>query len=77
MTRPLAARLKVIAESLRVGMPVTARTISRRLEVSYKTIQRDLDLARDRLDWPLETSNEGWKLTGKLTICQICMRRRK
>jgi len=43
-----------IHQALQSGRPTNASTLGRELEVSTKTIQRDLEFMRDRLDLPIE-----------------------
>ena len=51
--RPLA-RIHVIHEELSAGRFPNCRTLAERLEVSTKTIQRDLDFMRDEFGMPME-----------------------
>ena len=68
-TRPTFRRLGVIAGMLRRDMtlPSCAR-LGVKLECSYKTIQRDIDLLRDFFGYPLEydASKYQYKLAGPL-----------
>jgi proteasome accessory factor B len=43
-----------IHQALQSGSYPTATTLGRKLEVSYKSIQRDMEFMRNRLDLPLE-----------------------
>lgn len=52
-TRFPMERVAVIDRAIRAGEYPNARTIADRLEVSRRTIQRDIDFMRDRLDAPL------------------------
>jgi proteasome accessory factor B len=54
LTRPPLARMLQIHQSLQTGTFPNTSTLSRDLEVSTKSIQRDLDFMRDRLDLPVE-----------------------
>lgn len=53
-TRPPLERMLQIHEELRRGALVTCSTFVRRLEVSRKTVVRDIAFMRDRLDLPIE-----------------------
>ena len=68
-TRPTFRRLGVIAGMLRrdLTLPSCAR-LGVKLECSYKTIQRDIDLLRDFFGYPLEydASKYHYKLAGPL-----------
>lgn len=68
-TRPTFRRLGVIAGMLRrdLTLPSCAR-LGIKLECSYKTIQRDIDLLRDFFGYPLEydRNNYVYRLAGPL-----------
>lgn len=68
-TRPTFRRLGVIAGMLRrdLTLPSCAR-LGLKLECSYKTIQRDIDLLRDFFGYPLEYDRNKYvyKLAGPL-----------
>jgi hypothetical protein len=68
-TRPTFRRLGVIAGMLRrdLTLPSCAR-LSVKLECSYKTIQRDIDLLRDFFGYPLQYDRNKYvyKLAGPL-----------
>jgi len=68
-TRPTFRRLGVIARMLRrdLTLPSCAR-LGVKLECSYKTIQRDIDLLRDFFGYPLEYDRNKYvyKLAGPL-----------
>lgn len=53
MNRPLMARLQLIDARIRSGRFPNARTLAQELEVSVRTVQRDLELLRDQLGAPL------------------------
>ncbi|MBX3733321.1 MAG: WYL domain-containing protein [Verrucomicrobiae bacterium] len=53
-TRPPLDRMMRIHAVLREGRYPNCSTMARKLEVSTKTIQRDLEFMRDRLNLPLE-----------------------
>jgi len=73
--RPMIARLCLEAGILQEGKLVNAWTMADRLEVSVKTVYRDMEFVMDRLGWPVESSPRGYKLTGPLCLCAACSRR--
>ena len=68
VTRPPIERFAVIRHEIESGRYPNKRSLAEKLEVSEKTIQRDLDFARDRLGWPLayHPQKYGWYATGPL-----------
>jgi predicted DNA-binding transcriptional regulator YafY len=52
-SRPPLARIAFIDQEIRKGAWPNASTLSRQLEVSFRTVQRDLNFLRDRLQAPL------------------------
>lgn len=54
LSRPPLERMLKIHEELRRGALVTGNKLARALEVSRKTIMRDIAFMRDRLDLPIE-----------------------
>jgi proteasome accessory factor B len=48
------ARLAVIDRAIRTGTWPNATTLSRQLEVTPRTVQRDIEFLRDRLQAPVE-----------------------
>ena len=53
-SRPSLERMMLIHDELRRGNPVTCTSLQQRLEVSTKTILRDFEFMRERLDLPIE-----------------------
>ncbi len=53
-TRPPLARMMRIHEALKRGQYPNCTSLSEMLEVSYKTVQRDIDFMRDQLGLPIE-----------------------
>lgn len=53
-SRPPLERMQRLHDLLVNGSPVNCQQLGREFEVSYKTIQRDLDFMRDRLNLPIE-----------------------
>ena len=52
--RPALARILVIDHALRESLWLSARVLGQRLEVSTRTIRRDIDFMRDRLNAPIK-----------------------
>ena len=65
-TRPSIARLQAEMKLIRSLQHPSASELARRLEISAKTVYRDIDLLRDRLSVPLEycASEKGWFVRG-------------
>jgi proteasome accessory factor B len=53
-TRPPLERMKMLHEKIQAGAFPNCRKLAEELEVSSKTIQRDIDFMRDRLNYPIE-----------------------
>lgn len=53
-SRPPLERMQRLHDLLMNERPVNCQQLGREFEVSYKTIQRDLDFMRDRLNLPIE-----------------------
>jgi len=53
-SRPPLERMQRLHDLLTNGRQVNCQQLGREFEVSYKTIQRDLDFMRDRLNLPIE-----------------------
>ncbi|NBS14188.1 MAG: WYL domain-containing transcriptional regulator [Verrucomicrobia bacterium] len=53
-SRPPLERMQRLHDLLMNERPVNCQQLAREFEVSYKTIQRDLDFMRDRLNLPIE-----------------------
>jgi len=64
-SRPPLERMLRIHQELQGGEFPNATSLARQLEVSTKSIQRDLEFMRDRLDLPLEynASKRGYSYT--------------
>lgn len=65
MTNHATLRLYAIDEEVRSGVYPTARMLATKLEVSLRTIMRDIEFLRDSLSAPLEfdMQNGGWHYT--------------
>jgi predicted DNA-binding transcriptional regulator YafY len=63
--RPPLARLALIDQAIRAGNWPNASTLARELEVSPRTVQRDINFLRDRLQAPLafDPVRHGWHYT--------------
>lgn len=59
-TRPPLERMLQIHQAVQAGDYPNANTLARRLEVSRKSIVRDLEFMRDRLGLPLEYDERRW-----------------
>ena len=67
--RPMLRRCRWLATMLRKDSRLdSTQKLGSRYEVSYKTIQRDIDLMRDFFLYPIvyDRSEHIWKLNGKL-----------
>ena len=53
-SRPPLERMHRLHDLLSNEQPVNCQQLGKDFEVSYKTIQRDLDFMRDRLNLPIE-----------------------
>lgn len=75
--RPMLARFQFIAARLRTDRFITAGDLASQMEVSSKTIQRDLQFMRDRMELPIESSTcpgGGYRFTDPVAICPVCQR---
>lgn len=68
-SRPPLERMIQIHQAIQHGDHPTATTLAARLEVSTKSIHRDLEFMRDRLNLPLEYDEirHGWHYTEDVT----------
>jgi len=58
MTRPPLDRMQQIFQAIKAGRYPNRLTLSTDIEVTTKTIQRDLDFMRDRLNLPIAYNNK-------------------
>jgi predicted DNA-binding transcriptional regulator YafY len=67
--RPPLERMLRIHQAIQVGRYPNATLLAKELEVSTKSIQRDLDFMRDRLELPLEYDpvRRGYLYTGEVS----------
>ncbi|PYI81428.1 MAG: DNA-binding protein [Verrucomicrobia bacterium] len=68
-SRPPLERMLQIHQAVQSGRYPNASTLARELEVSTKSIQRDLEFMRDRMNLPLEYDQRrfGWFYTEKVS----------
>ena len=59
-SRPPLERMLRIHQAIQSGRHPNATTLARELEVSAKSIVRDLQFMRDRLDLPIEYDDRRW-----------------
>lgn len=74
IARPAFERMKIIWAFVRAGYHPNCTDLARLLETSTKSIQRDLDFLRDRLQLPI-TYNSAWhgfEVAGKPRCCFCC-----
>lgn len=72
--RPTWRRMQVIWAALRSGRLVNASELAEQLEVSFKTIHRDLEFMRDQLgfDFEYDGSQFGYRIRRKPDCCPWC-----
>lgn len=65
LSRPPLERMMRIHQAIQAGRFPNASTLARELEVSTKSVHRDLEFMRDRLDLPLEffAARNGYRYT--------------
>jgi len=59
-SRPPLQRMLHIHEELRAGRRPNCSTLARELEITPKTVQRDIDFMRDRLNLPIVYRGDRW-----------------
>jgi hypothetical protein len=74
-TRPIFERFFLIVRLLRMDRPVTIQSLSEKLEVNRKTVERDLDFMQDRLELPIGRSSKGVQLLMPIKLCPTCCKR--
>jgi predicted DNA-binding transcriptional regulator YafY len=60
LTRPPLERMMRIHDAIQSGRFPSAQTLGRELEVSSKSIQRDLEFMRDRMEFPIAYDQTKW-----------------
>ncbi|MDX1952464.1 MAG: WYL domain-containing protein [Verrucomicrobiota bacterium] len=67
--RPAMERIMQIHQAISGGKYPNCTSLAREMEVSYKSIQRDIDFMRDRLGFPLEFDpvRKGWFYTEEVS----------
>ena len=68
-SRPPLERMLRIHQALQAGKFPNATTLAREIEVATKTIHRDIEFMRDRLNLPIEfdASRNGYFYTGEVS----------
>ena len=59
-TRPMLERLAGIIAQIQQGMYPNINTLAAQFEVSKKTIERDIEFLRDRLNVPIQYDPRRW-----------------
>jgi predicted DNA-binding transcriptional regulator YafY len=73
--RPLLIRIQHIAAALTIRKRTTGALLADELEVSYKTVNRDIEFMRNSLSLPIESDHEGYFFNGEVKLCRCCCRR--
>lgn len=76
-SRTALARVAHISAALNTRKRTTAGLLADELEVSDKTIRRDLDFMRDTLNLPIDRDQAGFYFTQPVQVCRSCGRRVK
>lgn len=71
--RSVIVRWREIITLLQAKGPLTATEIGGELETSAKTIYRDMDYLRDRLQLPIVSDDSGFHLMKSITLCPVCL----
>jgi proteasome accessory factor B len=74
-SRPFLARIQHIASALTVRKRTTANLLAEELEVSTKTVARDIGFMRDQLTLPIAADQEGYFFIEEVKLCRCCARR--
>ena len=75
VTRTPIERFHRIAAALANRKRTTASFLAEELEVSRKTVERDLEFMRNRLALPIESDVAGHWFSVKIKLCRCCARR--
>ena len=73
--KPALARIRHISATLNCRKRSTIADLAGELEVSTRTIQRDLDFMVDQLGLPIEADRYGHFLSEPVCLCRTCGRR--
>jgi predicted DNA-binding transcriptional regulator YafY len=73
--RPALARVQHIVAALNTRKRTRIAQLADELEVSTRTISRDLDHLKDSLRLPIESDIAGFYFTQPVQICRSCGRR--
>ena len=77
-SRPPLERFQKIAARLASGKHFTGQALADELEVSRKTVERDIQFMRDRLELPIETDGSsfvegsGFYFKAPVRLCPVC-----
>jgi len=77
LEKPALARLQHIAASLNIRKRTSISQLADELEVSSRTIQRDLDHMRDSLNLPVESDHVGHFFSKPVSLCCCCGKRKR
>ena len=75
--KPALARIRHISATLNCRKRSTIADLAGELEVSTRTIQRDLDFMVDQLGLPIAADRYGHFLSEPVNLCRTCGRQRK
>lgn len=76
-TKPAMARVQHIAAALNVRKRTSISQLADELEVSSRTIQRDLDHMKDSLRLPIDADVQGHYFTDTPNLCSVCGKRKR
>lgn len=74
-SKPATARLQHIAAALNTRKRTSIAMLADELEVSSRTIQRDLEHMTDSLRLPIDADVMGHYFTEPVNLCRCCGRR--
>lgn len=73
--RPVLARLQHISAAFTIRKRTTVGMLAEELEVSDKTISRDIEFMRNHLALPIEADQDGYYFGEEVKLCRCCSRR--
>jgi len=76
-TKPALARLQHIAAALNTRKRTSITQLADELEVSTRTISRDLDHLKDSLRLPIDADVRGHYFNGPVNLCSVCGKRKR
>lgn len=77
LEKPAIARLQHIAAALNIRKRTSITQLADELEVSTRTIQRDLAHMTDSLSLPIESDHAGHFFSKPVNLCHCCGRRKR